>query len=86
MWDADNTMHLIADMLAAEGIDLTGWELSVATGISADGSIVAGFGVNPGGVQEAWIANISAVPVPGAVYLFASGLAGLCGVARKKAA
>jgi len=38
------------------------------------------------GVSGAFLSSPSAVPVPAAVWLFASGLAGLFGVARRKAA
>ena len=36
--------------------------------------------------DEARIANISAVPIPAALYLFGSGLIGLVGLARRKSA
>ena len=49
-------------------------------------------GANPGCVVDAYIDNVSitadvpAVPVPAAVWLFGSGLLGLVGVARRKKA
>ncbi len=40
------------------GLDLTGWQLDTATGISADGMTIVGHGNNPNGFTEAWIATI----------------------------
>ncbi|GAH22327.1 unnamed protein product, partial [marine sediment metagenome] len=40
------------------GVDLTGWTLRSATGISDDGLTFVGYGLNPSGYQEAWIATI----------------------------
>lgn len=67
------------------GLDLTGWNLYAALDISDDGTKFTGVGINPMGQQEAWYADISAVPVPAAAWLFGSGLVGLIGLARRKA-
>jgi hypothetical protein len=40
------------------GLDLTGWRLTRASAISGDGDTIAGYGVNPDGNTEAWIAHI----------------------------
>ncbi|MGK7929644.1 MAG: hypothetical protein AB4290_31120 [Spirulina sp.] len=39
-------------------MDLTGWQLQVATAISSDGLSVVGDGVNPDGDREAWLARL----------------------------
>lgn len=44
------------------GLNLTGWTLTEATGISSDGRTIAGTGVNPGGKSEAWIATLDSLP------------------------
>ncbi|HLA64640.1 MAG TPA: T9SS type A sorting domain-containing protein, partial [Rhodothermales bacterium] len=49
----------LPDSLVALGVDLTGWELRGATGVSADGRIVVGWGRNPQGEFEAWRAVLS---------------------------
>jgi probable HAF family extracellular repeat protein len=41
------------------GLDLNGWTLVAATDISDDGSTIVGWGTNPAGNTEAWIARIS---------------------------
>ncbi len=72
VWDAVNGMRLVQDVVATElGLDLTGWTLKQATGISADGRTIVGHGINPGGSSEAWIAFI---PEPSTTLLLACGL------------
>ncbi len=73
-------MRSVQDLLTSEyGIDLTGWSLSQATGISADGSTIVGYGRNADGNSESWIARLDgsksqSVPEP-------SSMLGLVGVA-----
>jgi probable HAF family extracellular repeat protein len=86
IWDAANGMQSVIDLLDAQGVNLSGWRLTHARGISADGTVIVGIGLNPAGDQEAWLATISPVPVPGAIWLFGSGLLGLVGMARRKKA
>jgi probable HAF family extracellular repeat protein len=45
--------------LPSLGIDLTGWELQVATTITADGSTIVGYGLH-NGLTEAWVATVPA--------------------------
>ena len=40
------------------GLDLTGWTLEVATAISADGRTIVGYGPNPSGDYEGWVAHL----------------------------
>jgi hypothetical protein len=40
------------------GLDLTGWTLTGASGISDDGKTIVGRGINPDGNEEAWIAGL----------------------------
>lgn len=87
IWDADNGMQSLRSVLSnTYGLNLPGWTLHEATGISEDGSTIIGWGINPDGNTEAWVANISAVPIPPALYLFGSGLLGLIGLAKRKRA
>ena len=67
-WDAANEIHKIDQVLVALGIDLSGWTLHTAAGISDDGSTIVGSGTNPDGFAESWIAVISDPrPVPIAI-------------------
>lgn len=89
IWDAGNGMRKLDDVLVTDfGLDLTGWTLKAASGVSDDGLVVAGFGINPDGNTEAFIANmrqdqVAEVPAPGAAVLLGFGLAGL-GLARRR--
>jgi len=53
--DSFNGVRNLRQVLVDGGIDMTGWTLTAATAISADGSVVVGYGTNPDGKQEAWV-------------------------------
>ena len=42
---------------------MTGWNLQFANSMSDDGSVITGYGINPAGNTEAWVAVIP-VPAP----------------------
>jgi len=72
IWDEHNGMRNLKDVLVTDyGLDLTGWTLSCAYGISANGLTFVGSGINPDARMEAWIAT---VPAPGAALLGVIGL------------
>jgi probable HAF family extracellular repeat protein len=59
VWTPSTGMVRLADFLANEwSIDVAGWRLIDATSMSADGSVIAGYGVAPGGSQQAWMARL----------------------------
>ena len=63
IWDRVNGLRNLQDVLVTvEGLDLTGWTLEVATGISNDATSVVGYGTNPNGDTEGWIATMPACP------------------------
>ena len=61
IWDETHGMRRLKDVLTAEGLDLTGWRLTYPAGISDDGNVIAGRGVNPSGAEEGWIARLNTV-------------------------
>ena len=64
IWDRTHGMRSLSDVLTNDhGLDLSGWQLSEATGISDDGLTIVGTGINPNGQPEAWIAHLPA-PTP----------------------
>ena len=71
-------------MLASYGIDLTGWHLTSANAISADGLTITGYGTNPSGNVEAWIARIEPVPEPETSGLLGVGLTALALLRRSR--
>jgi probable HAF family extracellular repeat protein len=81
IWDDTNGMRSLEDVLIDDyGLDLTGWDLTSATGISADGQTIVGYGINPDGHTEAWIAT---VPIPGAIWLLGPCLISIVRSRRK---
>ena len=74
VWTAASGMLNLRDVLAAGGATgFENWTSLYAYGISGDGSTVVGFGRNPNGQDEAFVANI-AVPEPAAVSLAMFGV------------
>jgi probable HAF family extracellular repeat protein len=98
LWEASGGWQSLQQTLELDcGLDLTGWQLQVASGIAAQGGVlrISGYGSNPDGDQEAFLAeipeagcaqSIPAVPVAllpfALLLLLASGLA----AARRMAA
>ncbi len=58
IWTELNGMRLLEDEFAFGGLDFTGWTLQRATDIADDGLTIVGWGVNPGGQPEGWIATL----------------------------
>jgi len=56
IWDENNGMRNLRTVLTDLGVDMTGWTLSEAWGVSADGMKIVGSGRNPSGHTEAWLA------------------------------
>ncbi len=56
VWNAVDGMRDLKAVLTGLGLDLNGWTLVNATGVSADGRVIVGLGTNPAGNLEAWMA------------------------------
>jgi probable HAF family extracellular repeat protein len=60
LWTAGGGMQNLRELLIAGGAaGLDGWTLTQASAMSADGRTIVGFGRNPAGNTEAWIATIT---------------------------
>jgi probable HAF family extracellular repeat protein len=80
-WTADGGMQNLKDLLINNcGLDLTGWRLTDAYGISPNGLTIVGTGINPDGYQEAYMATI---PEPASAFLLIIG-AGLVRLHNRK--
>lgn len=67
IWDRTNGIRHLQEALVSDyGLDLSGWYLTVATGITPDGMTIVGQGRAPSGRTEGWIAHI---PEPSSVSL-----------------
>ncbi|MBN1910628.1 MAG: PEP-CTERM sorting domain-containing protein [Pirellulales bacterium] len=82
LWNAEDGMRFLSDILTDDyGVDLTGWELQYVHGLSDDGKIIVGTGLNPAGHIASWIAI---VPEPGTTSLLMGALAGLVFLRRRR--
>jgi len=66
IWEPGIGWRSIKQVLSDAGINMTGWTLNFANSLSDDGQVIAGYGVNPSGQTQAWVARIP-LPRPGDV-------------------
>ncbi len=61
VWDSDaNQMRNLKTVLENDyNLDLDGWTLTRAEGISYDGRVIVGWGVDPNGDRQGWIATLT---------------------------
>ena len=64
LWTPESGMRRLADALSEHGLDLSGWTLQRATGLSASGRTVVGWGTNPSGDTEGFVATLPARVIP----------------------
>ena len=62
IYDDVHGMRLLTTALTDLGVDLGGWQLIEATGISADGTRIVGRGIDASGDPEAFLANLTPTP------------------------
>ncbi|TVQ62837.1 MAG: hypothetical protein EA378_03215 [Phycisphaerales bacterium] len=76
IWDAENGMRSLEDVVRDAGIDLGDWWLERATGVSADGNVITGFATNQNiGAGLGTQAFVIVIPAPGTASVLALGLA-----------
>jgi probable HAF family extracellular repeat protein len=79
VWDAIGGVRNLESVLESYGVVTNGWTLSQATDVSHDGLTIVGYGINPDGNKEAWIATI---PEPATLGVLALG--GLAVLRRRR--
>lgn len=76
VWTSSSGLQPLDTHLIAAGIDLQGWQLTLANAVSADGRTIVGYGVSPDGLAEAWIVTLpepsAGLPIA-AVWLLVAG-------------
>jgi probable HAF family extracellular repeat protein len=83
-WTQQTGMVSLKETLIGEGLDLSGWSLTSANAISADGFTIVGNGINPSGQNEAWVANLSPEAVPEPLTILGAMTAAAFGTAFKR--
>jgi uncharacterized membrane protein len=58
VWTKGGGMQSVQQVLEGAGVNLAGWTLTEATGVSRDGSVIVGTGTDPAGSIEGWMAVI----------------------------
>lgn len=74
IYTSSGGVRLLSNYLESLGLDLAGWTLTNASGISENGRYIVGSGVDPTGRTSGWIV---AIPEPGTGNLIFWGLLGL---------
>jgi len=60
LWDEWGALRAVSDLLSNDGQAASaGWSLARARGISADGRVIVGEGIDPEGTARGWIVTLS---------------------------
>lgn len=79
-WTSASGMRSLRDVLTEHGANVDGWVLSSVAAVSSDGLTFVGYGINPNGASEAWVATI---PEPHTWAMLTLGCAALAGWTRR---
>jgi probable HAF family extracellular repeat protein len=82
-WTQSSGMANLKETLIGAGLDLSGWTLTEATDVSADGFIIVGEGTNPSGQSEAWVVDLSPEAVPEPLTILGAMTAASFGIGFK---
>lgn len=78
VWDDVHGMRTLRSILEAEGLNVTGWTFLEASGISSDGSVIAGTAKTPQGNWESFlISGFATVPEPSGISMTLGALGAL---------
>jgi uncharacterized membrane protein len=70
IWDAAHGLRDLNQVLASAGVDLVGWDLTIAMAISNDGQVITGYGTDPNGNTQGWVVTL--VPEPASLGFLSS--------------
>jgi probable HAF family extracellular repeat protein len=79
IWQRDGKIMALSSLLEQNGVNLQGATLWDAVGVSADGSVIDGWGRDANGRLISWIAQVTpqAVPEPASILTFFVGCAAI---------
>jgi probable HAF family extracellular repeat protein len=81
LWSPNGGMHSIKAILAVQGIDMTGWVLSEAEGVSADGRVIVGRARRG---SDPFVNYVAIIPEPAALSMIAPIAMLSCAVLRTR--
>lgn len=81
IWDAENGVQSLELLLVSLGVDLEGWQLTAAWGISGDGRTIVGMASAPNDFDRRQ-AFVAVIPEPATGILLGLGLAGMAVLRR----
>lgn len=79
IWNIGAGRHTLKNLLAAQGLDLTGWNISEANDVSADGRVIVGRARTP---QNQFVGFVAVIPEP-SQWLMAFQVAAIAVVAQR---
>jgi uncharacterized membrane protein len=91
IWDAEHGIRSLRDVLIGLGVDMTGWQLDEAAGISYDGLVIVGNVTDPLSHTQGWVADFRPPPpeqlpslAPGGAGILLAGLLGAGAAALRR--
>ena len=73
IWDRAHGMRPLAELMSELGTDHSGWKLTWAVDVSADGTSIVGAGIGPDHMLANWIVNLAMRPKPASAIASSQG-------------